>query len=98
MCNSIFDANSLSRGYPAKLENYGNSRGGGGMTKVPSVGGGECVFFGATQLIAIREDTSLSLHMGCTSGRSDENTHPLPTPPPPQKKDGLVVQCGMGLL
>ena len=51
---------------------------GGGDDKSASRWGGECVFFGATQLIAIREDTSLSLHMGCTSGRSDENTHPLP--------------------
>ena len=42
-CNNIFDTNILSRGYSAKLKNYGNSRGGGGgsKVKVPSVRGGE---------------------------------------------------------
>ena len=28
-CNGIFYRNTLSRGYPTKLENYGNSRGWG---------------------------------------------------------------------
>ena len=62
------------------------------MTKVPFVrGGGVCVFFGATQLIVIREDTSLSLHMGCNSGRSDESTHPFP----PTKKTMDSTRCSM---
>ena len=63
------------------------------MTKVPSVRGGVCVFFGATQLIVIREDTSLSLHMGCNSGRSDESTHPFP---PPKKNDGFDPLFNVG--
>ena len=35
-CNSIFDRNILSRGYPTKLKNYGYSRGcGRSMTSTP---------------------------------------------------------------
>ena len=35
-CNSIFDRNILSRGYPTKLKNYGYSRGcGRNMTSTP---------------------------------------------------------------
>lgn len=63
------------------------------MTKVPSVRGGVCVFFGATQLIVIREDTSLSLHMGCNSGRSGESTHPFP---PAKKNDGFDPLFNVG--
>ena len=46
-CNNIFDTNILSRGYPTKFKNYGNSRGWGGGGyytyplgwKFPGVGG-----------------------------------------------------------
>ena len=38
-CNGIFERIIFSRGYPTKSENYGQSRGLGGMTSTPWNGG-----------------------------------------------------------
>ena len=68
-CNSIFEGNIISRGYPTKLENYGNSRGwgydkrplewkfqgvGGSETKVLFVGAGDMDIFWNYRILGIR--------------------------------------------
>ena len=52
-----------------------------------------CSFWSYTTNMVIREDTSLSLHMGCNSGRSDESTHPFP---PTKKNDGFDPLFNVG--
>ena len=39
--NSIFDAKILSRGFPIKMENHGNSRESQGVTSIPWNGNSE---------------------------------------------------------